>query len=321
MMPDAGARTAVIETFVPLYLSNECDGVCSVCSMRSTNSAMVRLPIDVAAAQEQLRIIRDVEGVSAVCLLTGEYRRGERREGALRSVRQLARWALDHGYERVLVNVGALDDPEIHAFQVEFPADGRLVLSLFQETYDVVRYRRIFGRSATNNPKADFVRRRSTPERWLAAGFSAVDIGILVGVGPLEADLRSLIEHADELHRRGASVAISLPRIRGIRAPELVDDVRYRAALALVAHRCPWAKPIITTRERLDFIRSVLPYVRIVSPGSSDVLPYGETGPIPNRLETSQFVVDAERPRPSWTLRALSLTVGSIRYFNPPKEV
>ena len=308
----------MLETFVPLYLTNRCDAICTVCSMRKGNQALRRVALDLGRAANQLRIIKEIEGISAVCFLTGEYRQGTERRATMKAVAELAETAFARGFERVYINIGALYDDEVRLFQAAFAGMSELVLSLFQETYNRETYWRIFGREKRSNPKGDFDLRLSTPMRWLEAGFRSVDVGILVGLSPLDEELEELVEHAGKLRARGASVSISLPRIRGVDSvPCPVADTAYSAAIRSVAAACPWAKIILTTRESVPFIREMLPHIGTVSPGTSDVMPYRASGPLPNREETSQFVVAPTRPRPSSVLEALGLPAGSIRYYSP----
>src|SRR5213594_2411482 len=80
-----------LETFSPLYLTNECDAECLMCGMRRTNDKLVRETADAATAEAQLDILHR-RGVRAVALLTGEYHHGAyrrtmiiaRRRGAAR---------------------------------------------------------------------------------------------------------------------------------------------------------------------------------------------------------------------------------------------
>src|SRR5436853_4785948 len=67
--PPGGPR---LETFSPLYITNECDAECLMCGMRGTNRELLRKTADRATAEAQLDILRR-RGLRAVALLTGEY--------------------------------------------------------------------------------------------------------------------------------------------------------------------------------------------------------------------------------------------------------
>lgn len=311
----------VIETFVPLYLTNTCHGACRMCSMRVDNVRLRRISPDLTKVREQLSIIRDVEGILAVCLLTGEYRVSSRmRRDAFDALLASVRMAFSMGFGKVYLGFGSFTDEEIAQLSEIFPSHPNLVLSLFQETYDRDTFRHLFGGS-NGTPKADFDVRRGTPMRWIKAGFTAVDLGVLLGLASPEQEIHSLLSHARELRSVGADVSVSLPRIIGKNRSKVVIDAEGYARIARhVSEALPDAKVVLTTRESLDTLRSLLPWVGIVSPGSSDVMPYTWAGKIPNSEQTSQFQVKPWRPRPSWVLNQLGLPEGAIKYFESRRE-
>jgi len=183
------------------------------------------------------------------------------------------------------------------------------VLSLFQETYDKTLYQKIFGVYEPCNPKSNYNRRLSTPERWIRKGFRCVDLGILLGLNNcFKQDLDELIKHATYLYNLGAIVYLSLPRIymSGKIIPT-VSDENFIQSIHILRQACPWAKLIITTRESIAMIRKVFPYIDVVSPGSSDVMPYTWEGDISNDEKTSQFKVAEKRKRPAQVLKELGI--------------
>ena len=94
-----------------------------------------------------------------------------------------------------------------------------------------------------------------------------------------------------------------------------VGDNEYRLILNKIHNSVPNAKLIITTREKIEFINSVIDLVSVVSPGSSDICPYNRGQYISNSNLTSQFVIDEKRLRPFDVLTRINID-GSIRYFN-----
>jgi len=310
-------RRPALETFVPLYLTNLCDGLCRVCNMRWNNRKLTRIQGREDEIKRQLQILIAIEGISAVCFLTGEYHLGSStRDENLELVVWSIQEAFLQGFEKVYINIGALTDQEIELLKNRLEeVSNQVVLSLFQETYHRASYKKFFG---GNSPKSDYDLRLSTPSRWLSAGFKQVDIGILLGLRPPDFDVEHLIEHASILYGQGADVvALSLPRLRGLkRHPVQITDEHFKQIVATVAAACPWAHVIVTTRENIKTIRELLPIVGIVSPGTSDILPYTESGAIPNSRSTSQFQVAPTRPRPSWVLNDLGIRTG-IKHFKP----
>src|SRR4030095_1545214 len=52
-----GGGAPHIETFSPLYLTNECDGACKMCGMRADNTELVRETAGDATVDDQLSIL------------------------------------------------------------------------------------------------------------------------------------------------------------------------------------------------------------------------------------------------------------------------
>src|SRR2546430_11888612 len=99
-----------LETFSPLYLTNECDAECLMCGMRRTNDELVRETADAATAEAQLDILHR-RGLRAVALLTGEdHHRPHRRRMIARPAATL-RAAPARGLTPPPVNIAALAAP------------------------------------------------------------------------------------------------------------------------------------------------------------------------------------------------------------------
>jgi len=305
----------MIETFVPLYINNFCESYCNVCSLRNNNKKIIRKKGTIDEIVTQLKIIKDVDSISAICFLSGEYK-SEMRSENFKIILESIKRAFDLGFEKVFINIGSLNDTEIETLYQNF-FDKNIVLSLFQETYNKELYKKWFGKNIQNNPKADYDFRFSTPFRWLEKGFKSVDIGILLGIANIEDDLESLINHFNLLIGLNAEVYVSLPRIRGMSnfANSISDDT-FEEIVKIVRQRCYQAKIIITTRESIEMINKLLQYIQVVSPGTSDLLAYSQNGDITNNKETSQFYIQQTRPRPSKVLNSLNLDSRLIKYYN-----
>src|SRR5881296_2427728 len=177
-----------LETFSPLYLTNECDAECLMCGMRGTNGELLRETADRATADAQLDILRR-RGLRAVALLTGEYHHGPRRSTMISRTGEALRAALARGFTHVLVNIGALEVAEYDVLLAEIPrrADGRLVprvtMCTFQETYSPQTYARFMGTNPAN-PRSDFVRRLTNFDRACDAGIWVANPGVLLGLNP-----------------------------------------------------------------------------------------------------------------------------------------
>lgn len=299
-----------METFVPLYISNKCDSYCSMCNLQHSNFEIDRIEASLEKINEQLHIIYEYEKIRAVCILTGELFSHEDRLRNLSLVCDTIQLAFEIGFERVFFNIGSLQNHEIEFIQARIPQRRDVVLSLFQETYEEIYYKKHFGRHPDRNAKADFISRRSTVDRWLDYGFVNVDLGILLGFKPVGEDVHLLIEHAQQCIRRGAEVYISTPRIKG----GSVDDEEYCSILQEIRQKVPDAKIILTTREKIELMNKMIDIIAVISPGSSDVCPYNRGGYIANDPRTSQFVIDEKRMRPYDVLMNFSCSK-PVKYF------
>lgn len=306
------------ETFVPLYINNFCHSTCKICNYNVNNKGLERYCASLKEVENQLKIIYEIEKISAVCILTGEFINGEIRRKNFELVINSIEKAFLIGFEKVYFNIGSLYDEEIFILKEKFISKkDSLVLSLFQESYDKNIYRKYFA-SDQISPKSNYDIRFSTPKRWINAGFKLVDIGILVGINKhIDQEISALSSHINQLKRLGAEICVSLPRVKGNIIQNKISDDLYFDIIKSLSKMHSNVKFIITTRENIDFIKKVLIYVDIVSPGSSDLIPYTISGKISNKIETSQFVVKEERDRPSEVLNKLGV---DFKYFKGGKN-
>lgn len=298
-----GAATFEIETFAPLYFTNECHGECRMCGMRAGNDRLARetAPDDVIDAQLDVLHRRGMRGVA---VLSGEYRAGVKRDAMLARAARITREAIDRGFEHVLVNVGSLEADEYPRFLdgLRRRDDGRLAphvtMCTFQETYDPRIYARFMG-TTEGNPRCDYHRRLGNFDRAAAAGFRSVNPGILVGLNPdLAYELVCLCAHVRHLEQLGMQVYISLPRLRKASGAEHArgasDDTLTRL-VALLAAAFVDAKVVISTREKPEVQHRLLEAIGVLTPGSPGVAPYGEADAVFD-LDASQFDVADKRP-------------------------
>lgn len=298
--PPGGPR---LETFAPLYLTNECDAECRMCGMRRDNRALRRETADPLTVRSQLDILHR-RGMRGVAVLTGEYHRGPRRQAMIARAADAVRAALRRGFAHVLVNIGSLDDEEYAVLLARVPRDetGRITpqitMCTFQETYRPSTYERFMGR-APENPRSDFERRLRNFDRARAAGLWSVNPGVLLGLdGDVAFELLALLAHVRYLRRLGLRVYVSLPRLRrasGTVPQRGIDDDTLVRIVAVLAMAAPDAHVVISTREPPAVQARLLPLITVLTPGSPGVAPYTPSGARFD-LAQSQFEVLDRRP-------------------------
>jgi 2-iminoacetate synthase len=298
-----GPGAPQIETFSPLYISNECDAECKMCGMRRANGDLQRETADAGTVADQLEILHR-RGLRGVALLTGEYRHGVRRQQMISRTAAAAREALRLGFEHVLINIGSLEDEEYGDLLDGIPRteDGavlpQVTMCTFQEAYDPKSYERFMG-SAKENPRSDFERRLRNFDRAADAGMRFVNPGLLLGLNAdLTHELLALVAHLNHLEARGLSIYISLPRLRkasGLPHPKGVSDDELTRLVSLLSAGFPSAKVVISTREAPEIQHRLLPVIGVLTAGSPGVAPYSDSD-ARFEVEASQFEVADQRP-------------------------
>ena len=300
---EAGRAVSTVETFSPLYLTNECDGECLMCGMRRFNETLHRETADEATSRTQLDILHQ-RGMRGVALLTGEYRRGRQRDEMMNKTRVALHDALERGFTHVLINVGALDDVDYEVLFEGVPrrADASLrphiTMCTFQEAYDPKVYARFMGASL-DNPRSDYQRRLENFDRAADFGMRSANPGVLLGLNHNVAfELIALSHHVQHLLDRGMTVYISLPRLRKASGAEHragVSDDQLTRVVSLLSAQFPEAKVVISTREAPAIQQRLLPVIGVLTAGSPGVAPYDEVGARFD-VESSQFEVADHRP-------------------------
>lgn len=322
IFPIAAARveheSPLKETFVPIFVTNYCQSECAMCGMRQSNGELIRKFSGRRKIEEQLQILRYVDGVEGVGFLTGEYSDKYTRYTNAFYIGWAIKTAFELGFRKIFFNIGSMTPDEIEVLAEWLdPGDERVTMCVFQETYNLDRYERIMGKGE-QIPKADFQRRLQSFDNWLDAGFKAVNPGFLVGLHDVRDELVNILLHTAHLSERQAKIYVSVPRLRpalGVSQKSKVTDDTYFRLIATLAFFSPKTGIVLTTREDVEFQDRVMPLIRTMSPGSPDVAPYRRDEALPNDARSSQFLIpDLRRPRE--IINRLSQNGYRFDYFN-----
>lgn len=204
-------------------------------------------------------------GPGEFCILAGEAPSAVRRIiTAVRILNELNP-VFGNPLRQISLNIAPLGSEGFRTLLREADSAIPLQFRVFQETYDQDSYR--FNHPA--GPKRDFEFRYNAQARAMAAGFSSVGVGALLGINPKgtpgnDDEIVSLIHHAYLLKRQTGHfpASVAIPRLQS--TPEkhidygtLVEDQRYIFYLSLLRLALPYTKIYITARETASFIRSV----------------------------------------------------------------
>lgn len=230
--------------YVPLYVSNYCSSGCAYCGFASDRKTP-RRRLTSQQVRAELAALKDM-GFQDVLLLTGE----RTPEADFPYLRQCVASAADL-FPSVSVEVFPMSEAEYR----DLVRVGCRGVTLYQETYDPVRYERLH----RWGPKRDYAARLDAPERILAAGMRVVGLGALLGLSDPVLDMLCLYRHAMHLRRRfwRAGVAISFPRIQpqtGGYEPEFPVGERLLAQIIFAFRIClPDVPLLLSTRESTEF--------------------------------------------------------------------
>jgi 2-iminoacetate synthase len=273
-----------IQLFIPLYISNYCGNQCVYCGFSRTH-VIARDKLTLAQIEKEARAIA-ATGMRHILLLTGEAPDVTPMEYLEEAVQLLKKH-----FASVSIEVFPMDEAD-YARLKQAGVDG---LTLYQEVYDPEIYRQVHlaGR------KTDYRYRLEAPERGARAGFRAVNIGALIGLGEPRREVFFTGLHARYLDDRcpGSEIGISLPRLNpaegDFRAAHPADDrtfVQFLLALRLFQTRAPLT---VSTRERARFRDRLIPLgVTRFSAGScTGVGGYAE----PAARNVPQFEISDER--------------------------
>lgn len=233
-----------VSLYAPLYLSNYCPGGCSYCGF-AADRQQSRRRLEPAGIETELQAIYDL-GLRDVLLLTGERCPEADFDYLALGVEMAA---------RRFPAVGVEAFPMTEAEYARLVALGCISLTLYQETYDRLRYDEVH----RWGPKRDYVARLEAPERALRSGIRSVGIGALFGLADPVTEALALFQHAVYLKRKywKSGVMISFPRLcseqGGFSAEYSVSD-QWLAKVIWAFRLClPDVPLVLSTRERPAF--------------------------------------------------------------------
>lgn len=198
-----------IQMYVPLYLSNECQNICTYCAFSLDNKIKRKTLTDDEILQE-VKAIKQM-GYDHVLLVTGE---ANQTVGVnyLQHAIQLIRPYFSH----ISIEVQPLDQTDYETLL----AEGLNTVLVYQETYHRDNYK-------THHPKgkkSNFDYRLETPDRLGKAQVHKIGLGVLIGLEDWRTDCFFTALHLDYLEKTywKTKYSISFPRLR----PIAVSDER-----------------------------------------------------------------------------------------------
>jgi 2-iminoacetate synthase len=191
-----------LQMYAPLYLSNECQNICTYCAF-SLDNAIPRKTLNDEEILAEAEVLKSW-GYDHVLLVTGESSKVDIPYfvNAILLLRPL--------FSHISIEVQPLEQEE---YELLSKAGVSAVL-VYQETYHEEKYK-------SHHPKgkkSNFNYRLDTPDRAGAARMHKIGLGVLIGLEDWRTDSFFSALHLDYMERRywETKYSISFPRLRPI---------------------------------------------------------------------------------------------------------
>ena len=259
-----------IQLFIPMYLSNECQNICTYCGFSFTN----KIPRKTLSDDEILAeiAILKAHGFDNILLVTGEANQTVGINYLLHAVRLVKQY-----FSQVSIEVQPLEQHEYE----QLKEAGVYAVLVYQETY----HRELYKQYHPKGKKSNFGYRLDTPDRLGKAGIHKMGLGVLLGLADWRIDSYLNAFHLDYLQRTywQTKYSVSFPRIRpheGDFIPE--SNMTEKELLQLIcAYRIcfPDVELSLSSRERAVFRDTVMPYGITSMSAGSETDPGGYANP------------------------------------------
>lgn len=273
----------VIQLYAPLYLSNECQNICTYCGF-SLDNKLKRKTLSDTEIMIEATVLKAM-GVNHILLVSGEANKTVGIAYFLNAVR-----LLKSHFANISIEVQPLSEDEYRLLHQE----GVHSILVYQETY----HQEVYKQYHPKGKKSNFNFRLETPDRIGRAGIHKMGLGVLLGLEDWRVDSFFNAAHIDYLQKQywKSKFSVSFPRLRpaeGIIEPNFIMEDKELLQL-ICAYRI-WNEDLeisISTRENENFRN------HIVSLGATSMSAGSKTNPggyavDPQSLE--QFETSDER--------------------------
>lgn len=191
----------VMQLYVPLYLSNECNNICTYCGF-SLDNKVRRKTLSAIEIMQEVAVLKEM-GYDHVLLVTGEANQTVHTE-YFKGVLELLR---PH-FALISMEVQPLDTED---YEELIPLGLNTVL-VYQETY----HREDYKKHHPKGKKSNFEYRLETPDRLGKAGVHKMGLGVLIGLEDWRTDSFFTALHLSYLEKKywKTKYSLSFPRLR-----------------------------------------------------------------------------------------------------------
>ncbi len=190
-----------IQMYIPIYLSNECQNICTYCGF-SLDNKIKRITLTEAQILKEIEVIKSF-GYDHILLVTGESHKNVGIDYFKRVMPLFS-----SNFSHISMEVQPLEEEDYR----ELISLGLNTVLVYQETYNADEYKN----HHLKGKKSNFLYRLETPERLGRAGIHKIGLGILIGLEDWRTDSFFTALHLNYLEKAywQTKYSISFPRLR-----------------------------------------------------------------------------------------------------------
>lgn len=191
----------VMQMFVPMYLSNECQNICTYCGF-SVDNKVKRVTLTDQQILDEVKVIKSF-GYDHLLLVTGEANKTvgvDYIKNAIKIIRP--------HFSHISMEVQPMDQ---HEYEELIP-EGLNTVLVYQETYHEENYKF----HHPKGKKSNFEYRLETPDRLGKSGIYKIGLGVLIGLEDWRTDSFFNALHLNYLEKKywQTKYSVSFPRLR-----------------------------------------------------------------------------------------------------------
>lgn len=272
-----------IQMYAPLYLSNECQNICTYCGF-SLDNKIKRKTLTDSEIKLEVGALKKA-GFDHVLLVTGEANYTVNINYFLNAIDVIKKQ-----FSIISVEVQPLSTEDYERLHQA----GVYSVLVYQETY----HQEVYKQYHTKGKKSNFDYRLETPDRVGSAGIHKIGLGVLLGLEDWRTDSFFNALHLDYLQKTywQTKYTVSFPRLRpaeGVIKPNFIMDDKDLAQL-ICAYRL-WNEDLeisLSTREDEKFRNNIIPLgITSMSAGSKT----NPGGYVVDPQSLEQFEISDER--------------------------
>lgn len=199
-----------IQLFAPVYLSNECNNICTYCGF-SLDHKIKRKTLTAVEILQEINVIKQ-HGFNHILLVTGESNHTVHIDYFIKAIE-----IIKPHFANISIEVQPLSQDEYERLQ----HCGVYSVLVYQETYHKEKYKDYH----LKGKKSNFYYRLETPDRIGLAGMHKIGLAVLLGLEDWRTDSFFCALHLDYLQKTywQTKYSVAFPRIRPAEGVDISD--------------------------------------------------------------------------------------------------